>query len=170
MHAAAEFHGAFDTMAGYGTDEGFTTWASELGHAVPAGTISAARQRGSLFVDGTYGPRFSGTPTGGAEQEREWPRTGAVDRYGNAIDPATVPTRVVNASYEAALRELQSPGSLAPDVTPGKVKKRVKVEGAVEVEYAVGKGTAAEQQPVITVIDGLLAPLLVAPVPDALVV
>jgi hypothetical protein len=157
-------------MAGYGDDAGFTVWATAAGYTVPAGTVAAARQRGSLFIDGNYGARFPGTPTGGLEQEREWPRTGASDRYGNAIDAATIPTRVINASYEAALRELQSPGSLAPDITPGKVKKRVKVEGAVEVEYAVGQGTAAEQQPVITVIDGLLAPLLTQAMPVILVV
>jgi len=58
---------------------------------VLAGTIAAARQRGSLFIDGTYGLRFPGTPSGGLDQEREWRRTGASDRYGTAIDARRCP-------------------------------------------------------------------------------
>lgn len=70
------------------------------------------------------------------------------------------PENVRFAIIEGARRELVSPGSLDPDVTPGKIKERVRVEGAVEVAYAIGKGDAASQRPVIGIIDNLLAPLL----------
>jgi hypothetical protein len=137
----------------------------------PARSPAAARARGSAYVDGTYALRFPGHTTGGIDQDREWPRSGASDRQSNAIAPDTVPLRVVNASYEAALIELATPGSLSVMVAPGKIKKRVKVEGAVEVEYAVGSGSAAEQQPVVATIEGLLAPLLItASFPSILVV
>lgn len=158
-------------MAGYGSDEGFTAYATAAGYVVPAGTISAARQRGSTYIDGTYGARFSGLPTGGVEQERAWPRTG-VTAYGSALASGIIPLRVVNASYEAALLELQSPGSLAAVVSGSSLVKREKVEGAVEIEYAVSDKTdlATAARPVVTVIDGLLAPLLTVALPGILVV
>ncbi|MRX33216.1 DnaT-like ssDNA-binding protein [Aminobacter sp. MDW-2] len=158
-------------MAGYGTNEGFTAYAAAAGYAVPAGDIAAARQRGSTYIDGTYGARFSGLPTGGIEQERAWPRTGAT-AYGNALADGIIPLRVVNASYEAALLELQSPGSLSAVVSGSSLVKRERVEGAVEVEYAVSDKTdlATAARPVVTVIDGLLAPLLTAALPGILVV
>src|ERR1700754_2341040 len=107
-------------MNGYGTDEGFAAWALANGHTVPAAlTPAVARLRGSNYIDATYGQRFSGVPTGGVEQERAWPRTGA-SAYGNPIADTAVPGAVVNASYEAALLELKSPGSLSVIVTPGR--------------------------------------------------
>lgn len=158
-------------MAGYGTNEGFTAYATAAGYSVPAGDIGAARQRGSTYIDGTYGVRFSGTPTGGVEQERAWPRTGAT-AYGNTLASDLIPVRVVEASYEAALLELQSPGSLSAVVSGSSLVKREKVEGAIEVEYAVSDKTdlATAARPVVTVIEGLLAPLLVTPMPGILVV
>lgn len=70
-----------------------------------------------------------------------------------------MPSEIERATYEAALRELTAPGSLSPDVVPGAFRKRVKVEGAVEVEYG-GAGDAASMRPVLGVVDGLLASLL----------
>ncbi|GAA2817210.1 hypothetical protein EDC40_103651 [Aminobacter aminovorans] len=158
-------------MAGYGTNEGFTAYATAAGYTVPAGDIGAARQRGSTYVDGTYGARFSGLPTGGVEQERAWPRTGAT-AYGSALASDIIPVRVVNASYEAALLELQSPGSLSAVVSGSSLVKREKVEGAVEVEYAVSDKTdlAVAARPLVSVIDGMLAPLLTVALPGILVV
>lgn len=87
-------------MAGYGTDEGFAAYATAAGYnSLRVGAnVPAGRQRGSLYVNGTFGARFFSVPTGGAAQERAWPRTGATDVYGNALDPATVPQRVIDAS------------------------------------------------------------------------
>ena len=160
-------------MPGYGTDDGATAYWAAAGYTVPAGTIAAARQRGSVYLDGTYGVRFPGVPAGGYAQERAWPRSGAVDYYGNDIPADVIPDAVTNASYEAALIELQAPGSLSVTTTPGKVKRRVRVEGAVEVEYAVGSGagSVADQQPIAGIIEGMLRAFLVeANVPGAMVV
>jgi hypothetical protein len=73
-------------MAGYGTDAGFTAWASENGYTLPAEapSVEVLRNRGAGYIDGVYGARFSGIPTGGFEQERAWPRTGAY-AYGQPI-------------------------------------------------------------------------------------
>lgn len=160
-------------MAGYGDDDGFTAYAAAAGYTVPTGTIAAARQRGSVFIDGLYGIRFTGTPTGGAAQEREWPRTGATDRYGNALPSDEVPVRVVNASYEAALLELQNPGSLSVVTSGTSLVKSERVEGVITVEYAVSENTNLMDKaaPFSTLIDGILAPLLQpAFLPAALVV
>jgi hypothetical protein len=163
-------------MAGYGDDSGFSDWLSANGYTLPesAPTAAVLRNRGSIYVDGSYGLRFPGTPTGGADQERAWPRTDATDRWGNALDPNTVPARVVQASYAAAWAEASSPGSLVASGSTASRVKREKVEGAVEVEYQQASGSAAlaaDLTPVLTEVEGLLAPLLVPKdMPDILVV
>lgn len=158
----------------YGTVEGFTAYTSARGIDVwsftvfLAGvavevsntTITAALVRASAYIDMRYRTRFWGTKTGGRAQVLAWPRYGAYDAAGTAFDDDETPIEVEYATYEAALRELAAPGSLMPDVITGKIKKRVRVEGAVEVEYAVGSGGAASQMPVIGIIDGILAPLI----------
>lgn len=148
-------------MAGYGTNDGFTAYADAAGYSVPSGDIGAARQRGSAYLDGAYGARFTGVPTGGVDQERAWPRTGA-SAFGSALATDIVPLRVVNASYEAALIELRAPGSLSVVTDPSRRVKRQKVD-TIEREFFdqpdQAPGTIAG--PVASIIDGLLAPLLV---------
>lgn len=159
-------------MAGYGSDDGFASWASDNGYTVPSGTVATARQRGSAYVDGLYEPRFPGSPTGGLSQERAWPRTGAEDRHGNAIASNVTPDRVVWASYEAALLELTTPGQLSVLTSEGERLKRLKA-GSVELEYSENARLSAVESaaPVSTRIDGLLYPLLtVANLPGVLVV
>ncbi|MGN7770162.1 DnaT-like ssDNA-binding protein [Phyllobacterium sp. 22552] len=143
---------------------------------MPDGTndplIVAAMLRGSLFID-RYEPKFSGTRTGGYNQERAWPRTGAVTYYGQEIPSDVVPQPIINASYEAAFLELINPGSLSV-VTGNSIVKKEKV-GEVEVEYAVSSGTlsadvVAAATPVVTIFDGLLWQFFRQIVPWALVV
>lgn len=160
-------------MAGYGDDAGLQVWADENGYTVPAGTVAAARQRGSAYVDAVYGDRFPGEPTGGIDQERAWPRTGATDKWGKPIASSAIPNRIVHASYHAALAELDSPGSLEPIVVAGERIKREKV-GPLETEYAdtADMDAVAAMTPVLTAIEGLLEPLLTtsADIPAILVV
>ena len=108
-------------MSGYGTDEGLTAWLAANGYTLPADAPTAAvlRERGSVYIDGAYGSRFSGTPAGGFAQERAWPRTDAY-AYGSAIGPDVVPAAVVQASYHAAYAEAVSPGSLSAHTRPGR--------------------------------------------------
>lgn len=154
-------------MAGYGTDDGFTAYMTANGYTVPAGSIPAARQRGSAYIDGTFGARFPGYPTGGIEQDRAWPRTGASDAYGNAISSSAIPTIVINASYEAALIELRNPGSLAVNFDPAKRVKRQKVEGIEREFFEGGAGSIyAPNAPVNSLIEGLLAPLIGSSAPE----
>ena len=141
----------------YGTVEGADTYHEARANAAWTGSNdakAAALLRASDWIDGAYGPRFVGTPVGDAE----WPRSGAVDSRGVTLPDDEVPTRVENATYEAALRELTSPGSLAPDFVAAAAVKREKVD-VVEVEYS-GAFTAADARPVVGVVEHWLAPLL----------
>lgn len=120
----------------------------------------AAVRRGTTWLDSTYGDRVNGNRKKGRAQALVWPRLGASDVYGEVIGESEIPAEWKRSAMEAAIREFASAGSLNPDVTIGKVKKSVAVEGAVSVTYADEGGVVASQQPVITLIDGLLKPLL----------
>ena len=151
----------------YGTLAGWRSYATSRGNGAPAladdAAADAALLRASAYIDGLYGRRFSGRPTGGASQEREWPRTGAVDYYGQSLDAGTIPDRVVSASYEAAILELASPGSLTVTLTPDQRKVLTKVDKIEWEIIARGKAGVgfADATPTSTLIEGLLWPLLV---------
>lgn len=157
-------------MSGYGSDSGFDDWLTANGYSLPSGspTNAVLRERGSVYIDGTYETRFPGTPTGGASQERSWPRTDAEDRYGNAI--SGIPDRVVNASYQAAWLEANTSGVLSKTYTPGTEKVLTEVKG---IKWSVvGKMDGSRSYvPVSSVIEGLLAPILtIEDLPGVLVV
>lgn len=157
-------------MAGYGDDGAFSAWLTDNGYALPGGAPVAAvlRQRGSTYIDGLYGPRFVGSPTGGFAQDRAWPRTGAC-AYGSTIGDAVIPDAVVQASYFAAYAEAVTPGSLSATYTPGTAKVLTKVD---KIEWKV-VGDASKDGamiPVISAVEGLLAAFLFRPLPDILVV
>lgn len=132
----------------------------------------AALVRGSDYVDQRYRgqsaekfcavPRFPGVRTAGRAQEREWPRTGAVDRYGDPIPDDEVPTEVEHAAYEAAYRELLQPGSLSPDYVPAQQVTRETV-GPLTVQYSdtAARGTDNPLRPVASMIDDIIGPVTV---------
>jgi hypothetical protein len=140
----------------YHAARGNTAWAAATD---PALTI--ALLRGSEFVDFSFRDAFPGIKTGLRSQVREWPREGAYDTDWNAIPADEVPVEVEYASYEAALRELASPGSLMPDLVLGEQIKSASVEGAVSVEYAGPVGIQG-MRPLVLIIGGILAPVLIA--------
>jgi hypothetical protein len=148
-------------MAGYGTDELFDTFLTDNGLTVPESAPDAAvlRQRGSDYIDGLYGPRLSGSPTGGLDQERAWPRTGAL-AYGAAIPDDTIPLKWVQASYWAAWHEGNNLGSLTVAATQAGAVKRRKVD-VLETEFFEGSGNASADATVrISAVEGLVAPFL----------
>ncbi len=148
-------------MAGYGDDGGFTSWLSDNGYILPVGAPSAAvlRNRGSNYIDAVYGARFLGSVVS-STQERQWPREGAIVN-GKLIPSDVVPSAVINASYQAAYQEAVKPGSLSVVGTASGAVKRVKV-GQIEKEYASAEsdGTATNITPLISIVDGMLAPYL----------
>lgn len=150
-------------MAGYGDNSGLDALVAAMGYTYPVGVTedqkTAARQRGSVYIDGLYGPRFPGVPTAGAAQDREWPRSGAYDVYGNSLASDAVPQRVIDASYEAAFLSLTNPTIFSTTYTPGTQKVLTKVD-KIEWELVGGKTGDARMVPVSSVIEGILAPLL----------
>ncbi|MCK2149528.1 hypothetical protein MYE70_10665 [Marinobacter alexandrii] len=157
-------------MPGYGDDAGFQAYADANGYTVPAGTVAAARLRGSVYLDGHYYRRWPGQPTDGIDQERSWPRKGAVDRYGNAIPSSEVPQRVINASYEAALLEMKTPGFFSKTFTEAERKVLTQVQNIRWTVTGESKGDRANSL-TSTVIDNILAPILVPnDLPAALIV
>lgn len=158
-------------MAGYGDDTAFTAWLADQGYTLPADAPAPAvlRQRGSAYIDGLYGPKFSGHPTDGFDQERAWPRTGA-EAHDVAIPSTTIPNAVVQASYFAAVHEANNPGSLQVSATAAGAVKRRKVD-VIEVEFFEGSGDASADAGVkISAVEGLLAPFLTVPMPSIFVV
>ena len=151
----------------YHTARGNTAWTGS------DEVKTAALVRASDYIDGRYRWRlssgrwqsmFRGTRTAGRDQDNEWPRTGATDYEGNEIPVDEVPIEVENATYEAALRELVTPGSLSPDYTSSAQVTKEKV-GPVEVQYAEAKATdnLTPNRPVIPAIDEIIAPLIFRP-------
>ena len=146
----------------YGTVDGFKTYHTARGRDISAYTddvaIAAALVVASEWVDGRYRPQFPGWKVGLRLQVREWPRIGGLDIYGYSIASTAVPDEIANATYEAALRNLQSPGSLSVDYTPPRYTD-ARVEGAVAVRYfQFSQATAVQTQ--IQIINEILAPIL----------
>jgi hypothetical protein len=158
-------------MAGYGDDAKFTAWMASNGYSLPDGGVAVAvlRQRGSAYIDGLYGSRFSGQPTGGFEQERAWPRVGAC-AHGQPIPSDVVPVAIEQASYHAAYQEAVKPGSLAIAVTAAGSLKRKKI-GPIEKEFFEGSGDAvADGTLKLSAVEGLLAPFFAVAFPAIFVV
>lgn len=114
-----------------------------------------ALRRATKWVDAEFRARFPGCKRIGRLQGLEWPRSNAADRERYAIDAYTVPKEIVEATCEAAQRELTEEGSLAPDQERGGSIKRIKA-GSVEIEY----GADAINGTTRPVIEGILAPIL----------
>ncbi|WP_395383333.1 DnaT-like ssDNA-binding protein [Mesorhizobium sp. UC22_110] len=112
--ANAESYVSASDAASYAADRGLTFPAS------PADKAEAALRRATAYIDNTYRTRFPGQRKKFRLQALEWPRVGVVDMNGFPVTGDEVPVEVVRATCEAAVRELASPGSLNPDVTPAR--------------------------------------------------
>ena len=147
------FYGTVSEADTYHSERGNTAWA-----AADASAKEAALLRASEYVDGQYRNSFSGYRTQGRDQVREWPREWAYvwEKWDWELIPDDeVPREIKRATYEAALRELDEPGFLTPDVVPGNTRRSVSVEGAVSVTY-----WSDRQKPIVEKIDMVLAPLI----------
>lgn len=148
----------------YGSAVGFITYHESRGRELP-GTwnddgIAAALLVASEWIDFIYGEQFTGYKTGSFTQDRQWPRQGAWAKTLpiHLFATSDIPERVVNAAYEAAWRQLVTPGSLMVDYTPGRYRS-VRVDGAISVDYTLFY-YATDIQTQIGIIDSLLWILL----------
>lgn len=139
----------------YHEERGNTAWTSVANS--PDDRKTEALIRGFDYINTSYTGQWPGTKLKGRAQSAQWPRKGAVDESGEPIEEDEVPIEVKQAQCEAALRELQEPGSLSPDVVGTARILREKV-GDLEVQYADATSASASI-PVITTIDNILASL-----------
>lgn len=109
-------------------------------------------------------PDWDGEMTcGRGLQGQAWPRTGVTDCEGDAVPDDEVPAEVEQATYLASLAELGSPGILTPVITPGKQKKREKVD-VIDVSFMTPKDQGVSGsldptetlRPVLTAVNDLL--------------
>ncbi|WP_024696153.1 DnaT-like ssDNA-binding protein [Pseudomonas syringae] len=159
-----EFYGTVADADAYHAARANTAWTGD------DMAKQAALIRASAYIDGRYRKQlpsgvwvslFPGYKTDGRAQSLEWPRTDAFDYEGHSLPADEIPSEVERSTYEAALRELVTPGSLSPDYIASQTIKREKV-GPLETEYAVGTDAAGSVRPVISIIDEMIAPVLVA--------
>lgn len=149
-------YGTVEAADAYFTERVNTTWLAADDTAKAAALLTA-----SEWIDGKYGEQFSGWKTLRRAQDREWPRTGAYDDMGDAFAIDEIPDAVKRATYEVALREIVSPGSLISDVVLGKNIVQATVQGAVSVTYA-GATDVNDLQLMIPVVAMILRPVLTA--------
>jgi hypothetical protein len=168
----ANSYASIDTLVSYCNDRGIT---------IPDGDPQAALIRGTQYIEGHYRGRWPGNRTKyRGLQSLSWPRFGAYVDDGSRIDyrtrlqfpgaysdvgyapqvyyilPTEIPIEVIQATCEAAIRELISPGFLQPDLTASNLK--AERAGDTEFEYFGGYGLP----PLVTVIEGILSPLLLS--------
>jgi hypothetical protein len=150
------------TMDYYGTLNGFVAYHVARGRidveSMDDDEVLAALLIASEWGDARYRERFNGQKVGAREQVREWPRYAASDRFGHPIAFDTTPVEMENAVYEAAYRQMKTPGSLSVDWTPGKYES-VSVAGAVAIKYTPFN-SASDIQTRFTIIDEVIGPIL----------
>lgn len=149
----------------YGTVDGYKEYHNARGRGTIIADqdddeIAAGLLIGSEYIDGRYGPIWlnSHFRTGGRNQERVWPLLAFVDASGYALPSDIVPVEVEKATYEAAFRQVENPGSLMVDYTPNKYKS-ASVDGAVSVTFAEFY-SSADVQLTIPDIDRILQQLI----------
>jgi hypothetical protein len=145
----------------YGTPDGFRAYHDARGNDYSAfddeDFIEPALLVASEWIDGKYVGQFPGLKVGMRAQIREWPRQGAYDRYGYNIAVDVEPVEIDNATYEAALKQLITPGALVKDWTPAKYKA-AQVD-TISVQY-MAFNTSEDIQTRFTRIDQILAAIL----------
>lgn len=146
-------------MAGYGTDAGFAQWLTDNGLTLPVGAPSAAvlRNRGSAYLDGTYGQRLTCSyRAGGPEQELSFPRVGHPN-----VPADVVPIAWVHASYRAAYLEATLPGGLSRQIDMQRRVQKQKVDVIERTFFDAGATKPGEAMGLIDAqIDGLVSPYL----------
>jgi hypothetical protein len=171
---------AVATANSYASEIMLNTYCSDHAIAIPNGDASGALIRGTQYIEGNYRGRWPGARVKyRGLQGLSWPRFGAYANdesrvnyqalrlnagaypdssypfsMGYLIQPNEIPIEVIQATCEAAIRELIQPGYLQPDLTLTGLKSER--AGDTEFEYFQGRG----QIPLVTVIDGILAPIL----------
>lgn len=111
---------------------------------------NAAILRGMAYIESFS---FKGVKCD-AYQSLKWPRSGASDEDGYAIDEDMIPPNLLKAVARAAYEEAVSPGTLQSTRTGGVKREKVDV---IEIEYFADSG---ESEKIFDAINGYLRGLL----------
>ena len=151
--ATANSYASLVEAAAYHTARGNATWTGT------DALKEAALIRATQWLDGRYGSQWPGVRRYLRAQALDWPRVDAYDRDGTYIDVETTPPEVRSAVCEAALREMVTPGSLSPDVTPGTAKVLTEVKG---IKWTPLRAAASgnDMTLTITAVDRALSPII----------
>lgn len=123
--------------------------------ASPSAPGEAALIRATKAIDSRYGSSFPGYRKSGRDQALQWPRLAAYDSEGWLIADDEIPTEVIEATIEAAVREFATPGSMMPDLERGGAIQSIRA-GSVGITYASNASAKTE----FTLIDGIMANVL----------
>lgn len=153
----ANAYDTFENVSAYFEEQGYE-WNSTASPD-PDSTQLTAIIRGTRALDAIYGDRLTGSKVGGRAQSLLFPRTGMEDNDCEEIADDVVPIEWKRAMYEMAWREYGEPGSLTPDYvqTARTVSETL---GPLSVTYASSSGGWLDAQPVLTLVDKILLPLL----------
>lgn len=149
---SADSYTSLAQAAAYHTAMGNAAWGVDTAAQEPA------LRRATAWLDGRYKPRWPGIRINGRSQALDWPRSGVTDRDGFGVDYLTIPAEIINATCEAALRELAAPGSLSPDYVASE-QTLIATAGPVSVTFKDSSG-AASIMPILSVADGILSNLI----------
>ncbi|WP_422073896.1 DnaT-like ssDNA-binding protein [Tranquillimonas rosea] len=152
-------YGTTTDAQAYWTARGYDGTPTDAGLEIASAFVDGLGWR--MAASGVPVSRFPGKPASAA-QEREWPRTGAADFYGNDLPDDTVPGAIERATYEAAWHESQNPGTLNLAIRSDERVVREKF-GDIEFQYAesgTAGGGIAPTAPVIPAVLTILAPVL----------
>lgn len=131
----------------YHSKHGNAAWAGD------AAVKGAALRKATAYLDGRFRGKWKGTK-GDADQALAWPRVGARDEDGYAIDDDAVPAAVERACAEAALLVITGT-DLTPSLDRGTITQETNKVGDIEESKSYAGGGPERVRP--TVIDDLLA-------------
>jgi hypothetical protein len=128
--------------------------------AASTATKELAIRQATQYVDSVYGGRWVGSPVL-YEQALDWPRYDVYDQDGKYIASDTLPTALLQATSEMAIRAVSE--SILPDIDAnegGNVKRyRVKVDVLEEETEYVGAGNSPYKR--YTLVNKLLRDILI---------
>ena len=136
-------------------------------HGCPASWVGArddakevALRIATQYIDSYYGALWLGIRFS-AGQALDWPRAGVTTRDGYHLDSAIMPAALKQATCIAALKELESSGSLLPDVADtGSILSTDVSVGSIseKVTYAGGKTGLKKFTLLASILRGLMYP------------
>lgn len=139
----------------YATEDDFDEYVDARSITPASGDKEAALIRATTAIDARYGASFPGYRKAGRDQGLLWPRAAAYDSEGWLLPDDEVPKEVVEATIEAAVRELANPGSMMPDLERGGGIQSIRA-GSVGITYSQN----ASAKTTYTLIDGIIANVL----------